>query len=73
VNKHLFIVQIKNNKFMKKVIFAIVIAGSVMLSSCGGSAPKSEVPATDTTTVDSVLVNTVDSVVTQTVDTVKTK
>jgi|TARA_R110000868_G_scaffold187967_1_gene430759 hypothetical protein len=58
---------------MKKVIFAIVIAGSVMLSSCGGSTTKCEVPATDTTTVDSVLVNTVDSVVTQTVDTVKTK
>ena len=50
---------------MKKVIFAIVIAGSVMLSSCGGSAPKSEVPATDTTTVDSVSVNTVDTVKTK--------
>ena len=73
MNKHLFIVQIKNNKFMKKVIFAIVIAGSVMLSSCGGSTTKCEVSSTDTTTVDSVLVNTVDSVVTQTVDTVKTK
>jgi outer membrane murein-binding lipoprotein Lpp len=50
---------------MKKVIFAIVIAGSVMLSSCGGSTTKCEVSSTDTTTVDSV--------VTQTVDTVKTK
>ena len=58
---------------MKKVIFAIVIAGSVMLSSCGGSTTKCEVSSTDTTTVDSVLVNIVDSVVTQTVDTVKTK
>ena len=55
----------KNNKFMKKVIFAIVIAGSVMLSSCGGSTTKCEVPSTDTTTVDSVSVNTVDTVKTK--------
>jgi len=34
---------------MKKVIFAIVIAGSVMLSSCGGSTTKCEVSSTDTT------------------------
>jgi hypothetical protein len=63
---------------MKKVIFAIVIASGVMLSSCGGPTTKCEVTETDTTIIDSVLVDTVlvdtvDSTVTQTVDTVKTK
>jgi len=58
---------------MKKVIFAIVIASGVVLSSCGGPTTKCEVTETDITIVDSVLVDTVDSTVTQTVDTVKTK
>jgi hypothetical protein len=60
---------------MKKVIFAIVIASSVTLSSCGGSIAKEEVSTTDTTKVDSTLVIPSDTtaVVTTTVDTVKTK
>ena len=60
---------------MKKVIFALVIAGSVMLTSCGGSTPEGEVSMTDTTKIDSVLVIPSDTmaVVTTTVDTVKTK
>ena len=60
---------------MKKVIFAIVIAGGVMLTSCGGSIAKEEVSMTDTTKVDSTLCVKCDtmSVLTTTVDTVKTK
>jgi hypothetical protein len=60
---------------MKKVIFAIVIAGGVMLTSCGGSIAKEEVSMTDTTKVDSTLCIKCDTmaVLTTTVDTVKTK
>ena len=71
----LFISQIIRN--MKKLVLSILVASSVLLASCGGSASAEEVAKTDSTSVKECCVDSttvaVDSVITATVDTTVAK